>query len=526
MSWVIDDDSITQACPNNGQQILGAFISGSPVYPIVWDWRGPGGYQQTVTQSGNVISPAVQPIFPGTYTLVVTDSNGEVHGISTNVIFDPNLDFDLSSNATTCSSSNSLTISNITGVTNRDFVIRVFNSSNILVAATFLNFFQTSYTFANLPNDTYTVGVATKFANREGFTSTGCYKYKSITVQTTGITGVTFTKNDVCGTTIWVRANPVGGTPPYTYSWSGPSAYTSTSPVITGLTVNGTYSCDITDSNGCTLTTNNSTTISQASCTALSTIPVVVQPGCACTGSINLSTNVTGGTGPYTYEWQGGSTASSRTSLCPGTYNWVITDSASHTFSGSTVLNVSSPIVSSYSVVQPTDSTQGSITQNSITGGSSPYTYSWDTGETTASLSDLDAGEYNLTITDSNGTSCQAVYKFTLVKECTNLKMAEFKTLIFNAQCCLARDTNKYLTYLKIGREDLADCLTYKLMAQEMILSKLNRIISPPDEPCLSCSDIQTLIDTLHCLCKCEDCDKRTVQVKYNYNTGNLTPNT
>ena len=41
-----------------------------------------------------------------------------------------------------------------------------------------------------------------------------------------------------------------GGTPPYTYSWSGPGGYTSTSGSISGLAA-GTYTLTVTDKNGC-----------------------------------------------------------------------------------------------------------------------------------------------------------------------------------------------------------------------------------------------------------------------------------
>lgn len=42
-----------------------------------------------------------------------------------------------------------------------------------------------------------------------------------------------------------------GGTPPYSYSWSGPNSFSSTTEDPSGL-VSGTYSCTVTDANGCT----------------------------------------------------------------------------------------------------------------------------------------------------------------------------------------------------------------------------------------------------------------------------------
>lgn len=50
--------------------------------------------------------------------------------------------------------------------------------------------------------------------------------------------------------------------------------------------------------------------------------------------------------------------------------------------------------------------------QTSTTGGTGPYTYSWSTGHTSASISNLRAGDYTVTATDANG--CPTSKTFTV----------------------------------------------------------------------------------------------------------------
>ncbi len=120
-----------------------------------------------------------------------------------------------------------------------------------------------------------------------------------------------------------------GGTAPYTYFWTGPSAASGANP--TGLLA-GTYNLAITDDNGCVENSGAIIIIEPATSVEVSN-PVVVDaitPG-GTEGSITVTVN--GGSSPYTFEWyeQGDlstvvSTANPATGLGSGTYDVVATD--------------------------------------------------------------------------------------------------------------------------------------------------------------------------------------------------------
>ena len=94
-------------------------------------------------------------------------------------------------------------------------------------------------------------------------------------------TGCTLTasassNSPVCaGSTINLTATPSDGTPPYSYNWTGPDGFTSTtqSPSINNATVaaSGSYALTVTDFNGCTVTQSITVTVNA--------LPAVTCPG-------------------------------------------------------------------------------------------------------------------------------------------------------------------------------------------------------------------------------------------------------
>ncbi len=226
------------------------------------------------------------------------------------------------------------------------------------------------------------------------------------------------------GSTGTATATPSGGTSPYTYLWS-PSGQTN--QTATGLAA-GTHSVVVTDANGCS--TNGNTTVTQpAGMSQSSTVTNVLCNGQS-NGAIDLT--VSGGTGPYTYSWSpGGQTTQDLTGLAAGSYSVVITDANGCTLSPPAIV-VTQPAILTSSETHVNVNCAGSNTGSidlSVAGGTSPYTYLWNTAQTTQDLSGLAPGFYSVTVTDANG--CTTTRSVTI----TQLSSLNLSSIITDGTC-------------------------------------------------------------------------------------------
>ena len=119
-----------------------------------------------------------------------------------------------------------------------------------------------------------------------------------------------------------------------------------------------------------------------------------------------VSAIASSGTAPYTYAWSNGNTSETATDLEAAQYFVTVTDSLNLTGIGSVTIQQPASLQAGASSVNASSSsaTDGTATSNP-SGGTPPFTYFWSNNETTASINNLSAGSYTVTVTDANDCS-------------------------------------------------------------------------------------------------------------------------
>jgi hypothetical protein len=205
------------------------------------------------------------------------------------------------------------------------------------------------------------------------------------------------TKTPASCTNGTATAVPSGGVAPYTYLWANGATTSS----IIGLS-KGYISLVVTDNQGCesnylganiqqnpNISVN--TTVGNATC---------VQSD----GSVMAFGS--GGVSPYSYVWSNGHIGQTVTNLQGANGYSVIATDANGCFGQSyAYVNSSTPVTVTYtSTASQCTSPTGSATL-SATGGTAPYTYSWNVSPSVSgqTISNVGAGTYSFTVVDAVG---------------------------------------------------------------------------------------------------------------------------
>ena len=199
-----------------------------------------------------------------------------------------------------------------------------------------------------------------------------------------------------------------GGMPPYNVFWSGPNNFTSTEEDLINLCA-GFYKVTIVDSRGCS-TTRSIGILERPK------LSVYLNPNSAtcyglCDGKIY--TNVSGGTSPYYYYWEGPScnpcNSAYLANLCAGTYYLTVTDYYNCSVETQTIITQPDgfhleSIVKNVSCYGYNDGSITLIIDSTIT---EPFTIAWvgpaNFTSSSQNITNLIAGTYTAIVTTQSG---------------------------------------------------------------------------------------------------------------------------
>ena len=355
------------------------------------------------------ITPAVCPATTGSENIVVDSaqysytylwSNGATTATITNVPIGANYSCTVTKTSTGCSivlapdsfgmyqtSSIADSFSNtIANCNNGTSVVTVWGGAPPYTYLWSTN--QTTTTATNLSSQQYTVTVT----DAQGCTSVGWTYIQQGIVISTNVTSTAENCSNDDGTATITALN---GTAPFTYLWSTGN----TTATITGLATNG-YSVTVIDAAGCTA--SNYAYVSQTS-------PIITSATASNTQCTNPTGSVTvtasGGTAPYSYVWTTSPVQITATAsgLPAGSYNVVVTDAAGCVQYAYAQVNDNSSLSLNLSTVNAICGVVTGSAFANVSGGNPPYSYIWNTGATTSSISGINQTECVFcTVTDAS----------------------------------------------------------------------------------------------------------------------------
>jgi gliding motility-associated-like protein len=352
----------------------------------------PGGGTGPYTFSWNTTplqttNPATG-LLPGSYTVTVTDANG----CSTTAVAivgsagGPTASILSSTNIVCFGGTGSATATQSGGTGPFSYS---WNSTPV----------QNTATATGLPAGSYTVTVTD---------ANSCISTATVTItQNPAITATQSQVNVLCNGACTGTATVVasGGTGTYTYAWSPTGG---TGATASGLCA-GTYTCTISSPAGCSIT--QIVTITQP---PLLTVAISSTPTSCNGGSNGTTTGVpSGGTGLYTYVWNSTpvQTTATATGLPAGNYTVTVTDQNGCTATASVAVTQPTAVTATTTTTASTCGNPNGTATVIPAGGTSPYTFSWNTVpvQTSNPATGLLAGSYTVTVTDDNGCTATAV---------------------------------------------------------------------------------------------------------------------
>ena len=407
----IDFSATNPQCPTFVSDVTLSVTGGAPnlVYEIISPAGGAVNNGNNATFTG---------LTPGTYMFRVTDNDGCFYDESFTI--DPVTEISVTGQL----------ISNITCFGDSDgeiqYTVNNFNTDydySVTGPATFSGTAETNGTISltGLAEGTYTITVTDNFTN--------CTDTADVTIAAppAAITAPFTLVQPTCVADGSIDIAAAGGWGSYTYEiTAGPATFgPQANGLFSGLSIGGTYTYTVTDSNGCVFT--DTFTIIEAIAPVLDIVPNDICYDDA-TG-LTLTANITsGGDGNYEYSLNGGPFVTSNifTGLGPGTHTIDVRDGNDCTDSETITIDPELSVVAS----APNITACATDTDITITaaGGDGNYVYAVVANGATPTAGDFSptnpvtvtsAGDYDVYVRDNNGASgyCEASYDITIIQD-------------------------------------------------------------------------------------------------------------
>ncbi len=359
---------------------------GTAGYTVAWSGAANGSQNQAAASTVTITG-----LIAGNYTVNVIDANGCQQTCNFS-IGSPNCNITLQISGTnpTCNGgangSVNLVVSGATGSLNFDWNVNALDG-------------QQNPT--GLGAGTYSVTV-TDAANCTASTSISLTQPAALSLVCAQLNPVSVIGGSDGRATVQIS----GGTAGYTVAWSGAASGSQNqaaagTATITGLLA-GNYTVNVIDANGCQQTCNFS--IGSPNCNITLQISGT-NPTCngGSNGSINLV--VSGATGGLNFDWNVNALDGQQnpTGLIAGTYSVTVTDAGGCTATRS--INLADPPALQLNVSATPETTAGvndGTATAAATGGTGGYTFAWNNGGNTPTISGLAPGNYSVTVTDGN----------------------------------------------------------------------------------------------------------------------------
>lgn len=376
--------------------------------PYAFSWNGPNGFTSN--------ADSLSGLETGDYAVSITDANGCTSNANVTLIDAPPLNIDLS--AAVFSGGGNVSCAGLSDGS-VDLQITGGAQPHAFAWTDGLGFTASTEDISGIAAGTYQV-TATD--------ANGCIISDQVTLINPQPIGLSAELSSMNGSEVScdgasdgsIDLSVTGGALPHSFSWSDGA----TTEDLNSLGA-GDYTVMVTDANGCVA---NAAYTLEAPTAIITDLTISSQPGgtsITCNGGTDgsIEANVTGGIAPFTVAWSGPNGFSANTTsisdLPSGTYTLIVTDANGCT--STTIADITEPAPLNIALASitynggfnvPCATDQMGTLDASVYGGTPGYAYSW-TGPnsfTSASpnLTALEAGTYDLLVTDSNGCTANA----------------------------------------------------------------------------------------------------------------------